>query len=58
MMVILICFYMLIVGYGPWWKHYIGFWERRNEPHVLFLTYEDLQKVHVRFILFNHQNYS
>jgi Sulfotransferase domain len=31
------------VGFGSWFKHLKGWWEHRNDPNVLFLTYEDLK---------------
>ncbi|XP_033630668.1 sulfotransferase 1E1-like isoform X2 [Asterias rubens] len=30
--------------YGNWWEHYLYFWERRNEDHILFLRFEDMKK--------------
>lgn len=32
------------VSYGPIWKHYLEWWEHRNDPNVLVVTYEDLHK--------------
>lgn len=29
---------------GPIWNHYLSFWEKRHEPNVLFLKYEDLKR--------------
>ncbi|KAK3926899.1 Luciferin sulfotransferase [Frankliniella fusca] len=29
---------------GPMWSHILGFWEKRHEPNILFLKYEDLKK--------------
>lgn len=29
---------------GPIWRHYLGFWKKRNEPNILFLKYEDLKR--------------
>ncbi|KAI1301489.1 Sulfotransferase 1C2A [Halotydeus destructor] len=31
------------VDYGDYFDHLIGWWNRRNEPNVKFLTYEDLK---------------
>uniref|UniRef100_A0A146MEA5 Sulfotransferase family cytosolic 1B member 1 n=4 Tax=Lygus hesperus TaxID=30085 RepID=A0A146MEA5_LYGHE len=31
---------------GPFMSHVLGFWELRDEPNVLFLTYEDMKKDH------------
>ncbi|XP_063402712.1 sulfotransferase 4A1-like [Mytilus trossulus] len=30
------------VGYAPWWQHVLEFWKIRDDPNVLFITYEDL----------------
>ncbi|KAL6312219.1 hypothetical protein AAG906_020294 [Vitis piasezkii] len=43
----------MVLGYGPYWDHVIGYWKARLEwPHrVLLLRYEDLQTepiVHVK----------
>ncbi|XP_022091467.1 sulfotransferase 1A3-like isoform X1 [Acanthaster planci] len=32
------------IGYGKWWEHYLYFWERRNEDHILLLRFEDMKK--------------
>ncbi|XP_038075385.1 sulfotransferase 1C2-like [Patiria miniata] len=32
------------VGFGKWWEHYLYFWERRNEDHILLLRFEDIKK--------------
>nr|XP_037272442.1 sulfotransferase 1A2-like isoform X1 [Rhipicephalus microplus] len=32
------------VSYGPIWKHYLEWWEHRNDPNVLIVSYEDLHK--------------
>ncbi len=32
------------VGAGSWFDHVAGWWARRNDPNVLFLRYEDLQR--------------
>lgn len=32
------------VPYSPWSTHVLEFWEIKDQPNVLFLTYEDLQK--------------
>lgn len=29
---------------GSWFENVLGWWQKRNEPNVLFLKYEDLQK--------------
>ncbi|KAL1138260.1 hypothetical protein AAG570_009949 [Ranatra chinensis] len=29
---------------GPLWDHILGFWEKRNEPNIQFLKYEDVKK--------------
>ena len=33
------------VMYSPWWSHVLEFWEKRNEDNILFIKYEDLQRV-------------
>ncbi|XP_038066030.1 sulfotransferase 1E1-like [Patiria miniata] len=30
--------------YGPWWDHYLYFWEKRKEPNILLLRYEDMKR--------------
>jgi hypothetical protein len=30
------------VGYGSWFRHVDGWWSRRHDPSILFLTYEEL----------------
>ncbi|XP_053457217.1 sulfotransferase 1E1-like isoform X2 [Nycticebus coucang] len=32
------------VPYGSWYKHAKSWWEKRGNPHVLFLLYEDMKK--------------
>ncbi|XP_067007721.2 luciferin sulfotransferase [Anabrus simplex] len=29
---------------GPIWNHILGFWSRRHEPNILFLTYEEMKR--------------
>lgn len=29
---------------GPIWRHILSFWEKRDEPNVLFLKYEDMKR--------------
>ncbi|XP_015749186.1 PREDICTED: amine sulfotransferase-like [Acropora digitifera] len=31
-------------SYGLWSDHVLPWWKRRNDPHILFLKYEDLKK--------------
>lgn len=32
------------VAYGPIWKHYLEWWDHRNDANVLIVSYEDLQR--------------
>lgn len=32
------------VPYGSWYKHAKSWWEKRKNPHVLFLFYEDMKE--------------
>ncbi|XP_022103074.1 sulfotransferase 1A1-like isoform X2 [Acanthaster planci] len=32
------------VDYGPWWEHFLFFWERRHESNVCVIQYEDMQR--------------
>jgi len=32
------------VLYGSFWKHVFGFWEKRNLPNMLIITYEDMKE--------------
>lgn len=32
-------------SYGLWSDHVLPWWEHKDEPHILFLKYEDLKKV-------------
>lgn len=36
-----------VVLYAPYWPHVQEFWKRRNEPNVLFITYEELKQVDI-----------
>lgn len=37
---------MFFAAYAcPWPKHVLGYWDRKDDPHVLFLRYEDVVKV-------------
>ena len=33
------------VEFGSWFQHVRGWWERRYDPNVLFLTYEELTRL-------------
>lgn len=32
------------VPLAPVWSHYLKFWEKRDEPNILFLKYEDMKR--------------
>jgi hypothetical protein len=32
------------IGYGSWFEHVAKWWKHRNDPNVLFLTYEELSR--------------
>ena len=36
------------VPYGPWWQHNLEFWMNRDHENILFIRYEDLQRVRKR----------
>lgn len=31
------------LSYAPYWDHLVEYWNKRNEPNVLFLKYEDMK---------------
>ena len=33
----------------PYWDHLLGFWNRRNDPNILFVKYEDMKTVKISF---------
>lgn len=33
------------VAYSPWSDHVLDFWNLKDDPNVLFLTYEDMIEV-------------
>lgn len=37
--------FLIAAPVGPMWSHILGFWEKRHEPNILFLKYEDMKKV-------------
>uniref|UniRef100_A0A1B6DEM3 Sulfotransferase domain-containing protein n=1 Tax=Clastoptera arizonana TaxID=38151 RepID=A0A1B6DEM3_9HEMI len=39
------------VPIGLIWDHIRGYWERRNDPNILFVKYEDMKKNHREIIL-------
>ncbi|KAL1491374.1 hypothetical protein ABEB36_011981 [Hypothenemus hampei] len=32
------------VNFAPFWNHVLPFWERRHDPNILFLKYEDMKR--------------
>ena len=30
--------------YMPYFHHVLGFWEKRDQPHILIISYEDMKK--------------
>ncbi|KAK7873232.1 hypothetical protein R5R35_011312 [Gryllus longicercus] len=38
------CFYEDIVAYTPLWEHMLDFWKMKDEPNILFNTYEEMKK--------------
>ncbi|XP_049944053.1 luciferin sulfotransferase-like [Schistocerca serialis cubense] len=37
------CFMENVVSYLPFWDHILAFWRLRNEPNILFYSYEDMK---------------
>lgn len=38
---------LLIAGQAPYggvWNHYLPFWNKRHEPNVMFIKYEDMKR--------------
>lgn len=33
------------VCFSPFFDHVLGYWDKRDDPQVLFLKYEDMKKV-------------
>ncbi|XP_075162745.1 luciferin sulfotransferase-like, partial [Haematobia irritans] len=31
------------VNYSSYWTHTVDFWRMRNEPHIFFVTYEEMK---------------
>ncbi|KAI4491645.1 hypothetical protein M0804_003037 [Polistes exclamans] len=31
------------LSYAPYWKHVLGYWNKRNDMNILFLKYEDMK---------------
>ncbi|XP_072025010.1 sulfotransferase 1A2-like [Amphiura filiformis] len=40
----LISFLQISVHCGSWYEHTLSWWQKRNEPNVLFLKYEDMKQ--------------
>ncbi|XP_072041097.1 sulfotransferase 1A3-like [Amphiura filiformis] len=36
-------FYSGKIMYGPWWEHFLFYWNLRHEPNVLFVKFEDMK---------------
>ncbi|XP_072041098.1 sulfotransferase 1C3-like [Amphiura filiformis] len=32
------------ITYGPWWEHYLFYWNLRHESNVLFVKFEEMKK--------------
>ena len=41
----IILFLFYTVGWNSWNDHVLGWWKHKDDPNILFLKYEDLQKV-------------
>lgn len=35
----------LLVSFTPYWDHVLDFWNRKTDPNILFLTYEEMKSV-------------
>jgi hypothetical protein len=38
------CSLNILVNFGPYWKHVLPYWDKRNSPDLLFLKFEDMKK--------------
>ncbi|GLH10762.1 Uncharacterized protein GBIM_15663 [Gryllus bimaculatus] len=38
------CYYEDLVAYTPLWEHVLDFWKMKEEPNILFNTYEEMKK--------------
>lgn len=37
--------FLISVNYGPWEDHVAECWKAKDQPNILFITYEELQQV-------------
>lgn len=45
-----ICLMFFTAMYSPFFDHVLGYWNARNRPSILFVSYEDLHRNPVRVI--------
>ena len=37
--------FCVAVSFGPWWGHVKSYWEHRDDPNLLVVSYEDMVQV-------------